>query len=572
MDAFVGWPPVACCHPLGARLKAYEYDAWIMSRLVFACEQSGLVGALLGGYDGAGSWRVFVEQIRDRDEHMVVQVHEAMHHELQSSTAWGSIVAMSGALAKRGTRRLALMELFDRGVELSTTVHEMYATVMSVSVGRKRWRADPLADNPRYLAYLDRAEALLPVDSGIDEQIRMAAIAAVLRCCMQPRSMAALAADLDFMTVRAGSLGAVGPDDRLSMFEAAGRSSEWRQLLIELSSADSGHQQRMLKEGQPTTPHDMEALAAQWNFETQVVQRRCYDLASSILDAQGSPSILWSELGVVARRIATATGLADPELGHVVEVADDRAPRAGDDVLEFSRQVIDLRPPLPLEIASGDGDTTLATIEAFVVRARTEQEHICALVCPPRVLQKQFVCPQHLPHSQTVLFTRARDDHGNPVARIGVVNSETSIAALQRSIEPRPLLVLTTHFALTDPSVAACVSGVDPVYVLMDLPVGWHIDDWVRQGGTVRYAVATVDAEKELAMIVVSVDHAANFRFFHIGGLLALGSLFERLRQRHDMGSVFYDDAVLRNDVAGLSLAVSHIIYTFRTLDQDGVE
>lgn len=78
---------------------------WVDSRVVLACE-GGLAGALrsglLGGYDGAGSWRIFVERVSGKDEHLVVQVHEAMHHELQTSTLWGSLTAMSAVLAAGG--------------------------------------------------------------------------------------------------------------------------------------------------------------------------------------------------------------------------------------------------------------------------------------------------------------------------------------------------------------------------------------------------------------------------------------------------------------------------------------
>jgi hypothetical protein len=34
---------------------------------------------------------VFVEQIRGADEHLMVQAHEALHHELQTSTVWGAV-------------------------------------------------------------------------------------------------------------------------------------------------------------------------------------------------------------------------------------------------------------------------------------------------------------------------------------------------------------------------------------------------------------------------------------------------------------------------------------------------
>jgi hypothetical protein len=69
----------------------------VNQQLVFACQRTGLANALrgdlLGGYDGVGGWSVFVEQIRGADEHLVVQAHEALHHELQTSTVWGCLTS-----------------------------------------------------------------------------------------------------------------------------------------------------------------------------------------------------------------------------------------------------------------------------------------------------------------------------------------------------------------------------------------------------------------------------------------------------------------------------------------------
>jgi hypothetical protein len=240
-------------------------------------------------------------------------------------------------------------------------------------------------------------------------------------------------------------------------------------------------------------------------------------------------------------------------------------------VLEFSRQAIALRPPLSLQVAGFDTESSLSMLDGFVVQAGTEHEHVCALWCPRAVLTKQFDCAP-LPELETVLFTRAREVDDVPVARVGVLDPGTTPQELQRHIHPRPLLAMTTHYSLTSEAIVRALWGADPVYVLMDLPIGWHVDDWVRQGATVRYSVATVDAEKELAVIVLRVSRARNFRFFHVGGLLALGSLFERLRQRHESGLVIHDDAVMNEDVAGISLAVSHVVHTFHVLDQDGVE
>lgn len=540
-------------------------------RVAFFCERSGLGAALLGGYDGAGSWRVLIEHVTDKDEHLVVQAHEAMHHELQTSTAWGSLVAMAGTLAKQGVRRHALMEVFDVGVELSTNVHEVYATVLADAMGRQRWSRDPLDGNLRYQAFRDRGQALIPSSDGIDEGIRVAAIAAVLRCCMQPAHLADMAAGLDFGAVRAESLtNGPSPDERLALFEAATSHADWMELLAELTEADPGHQQRILAESRPTRREDMVLLEAQWEFETKVVQKRCYELTARVIASLGAPSIPWIDLTTVTSRIIAAVAETDEELARIVRLAEDRAPEPGADVLEFSRQAVTLRAPLRLEIASHDTASTIRLLDGFIVESSTSQPHLCAIWCLPAVLTKQFECSD-APASMCALFTRAREADGTPVARVGFLDPGTTPQDVQKLAGDLPVVALSTHYSLTDDTIVVALDDADPVYVLMDLPIGWHVSDWVRQGGRVRYAAVTVDADKELGAVVFSIDRTPNFHFFHVGGLLALGSLLERLRQRHDSDSVRYDDDVIHSDIAGLSLAISHVVHTFSTLDQDAV-
>lgn len=104
----------------------------------------------------------------------------------------------------------------------------------------------------------------------------------------------------------------------------------------------------------------------------------------------------------------------------------------------------------------------------------------------------------------------------------------------------------------------------------MDLPIGWHIDYWLSQQAIVRYGFAVVDKERELALLGIQVDQVSNLRFVHIGGLLAMGSLFERLRQRHGDVDLIHDEQVITDEGHGYTLMASHILNSFSVLDQDG--
>lgn len=549
----------------------------VEDRFAFRC-RSGRLGdslraGLLGGYSGSGSWSIFVEEIADADEHMVVQVHEALHHELQVSSIWGQITALSALLAEGGHRPLALSEVFDHGVIASTAVHEMYATFLADATLRKKTHRDVLEGNSEYSGYRDRAVALLPTE-GVSDQIRIGATAAVLRALMQPRSLVGLVEKLDFSTLRAADIRRhvpVGPDARLDVLERVSQRVEWAELLADLDRLDPRHQERILGENRPTEAEDMALLQEQWDFEVQEVQRRCHELVSEQLGSTDSGCLPWAELRNLAEAVRSAVVLVDPSLAEVLAIGDD-LPVDNADVLEFARQRIVLREPMVVEEIGSNAQQVLAALEGFVVQAGTGDEHVLGIWADPGFLRKQFSFEGPLgPDPTTVLFTRASTGvAGGSVARVGNLRGLASPRELQRQLGDVPLIALTSHLSLVREEVATTLDAVEPVFVWMDLPIGWHVDHWLSQGASVRFAVATVDRERELAMLGMQVDRAPHLRFIHIGGLLAMGSLFERLRQRHGEEQLSHDQSVISDEGHGFTLVARHIVNTFSTLDQDG--
>lgn len=321
-----------------------------------------------------------MDAVSDADEHMTVQVHEALHHELQVSTIWGQIGALSALLAERGHRRLALTEVFDHAVVTSTDVHEAYATFLADRTVSERAQRDVLAHNPEYAAYRQRASQLLPAGEGIGEQVRTAASAAVLRSLMQPAGLDDLVGDLDFVTLRANDIKThvpAGPDQRLEVLEQLNDADGWRALLSELTRADPRHQERILAEQRPTSPEDMQVLRAQWDFEVHQIQRRCHERVSEILAAESLGCLAWSELPSLAEAVRSAAVLTDPSLDDLLALGDE-APIENADVLEFARQRVILRERMPVELAGDTADEVLELMEGFVAQAGTEHEHVLA--------------------------------------------------------------------------------------------------------------------------------------------------------------------------------------------------
>jgi hypothetical protein len=303
--------------------------------IVFACARDGLARTLeqglLGGYDGAGAWVLAVRNLRGDSEQLMVEAHEGLHHELQTSSGLGLVSAMALLLAQRAFRPHALAELFHGLANDSAHTHEVFATTLSASVVGVGQAKAMLAGNPVYLGYLQRGLAL-----GAAWSHHQTAAAAVLRCCMAPAGVFDLL-DRGFGRVSRPGLSVRGglPDQRLAAFEAAGGRAAWPELVTELAAG----------------------------LDDDSLPRRCYEQACKLLDAAGLPSVSWAEQEQVALAIKDAVGRVDPELAERLNIVTGRRP-IWDDGLEFDRQKLVLRERLPAEIL--DLQAASLSIPAFV--------------------------------------------------------------------------------------------------------------------------------------------------------------------------------------------------------------
>lgn len=58
----------------------------------------------------------------------MAQAHEALHHELQTSTVWGCLASVAAMFGQSGIRGHAPTEIFDYANDGSTNAHKLYAT------------------------------------------------------------------------------------------------------------------------------------------------------------------------------------------------------------------------------------------------------------------------------------------------------------------------------------------------------------------------------------------------------------------------------------------------------------
>ncbi|MEU6198639.1 hypothetical protein [Streptomyces sp. NPDC047061] len=551
----------------------------MLDSVVFPCARDGLVATLrsglLGGYDGAGAWLLALDNLRDGDEQLMVETHEGLHHELQASTGYGLVSAMALLLSKRGFRPLVLPELFDVMVEGSRQTHEVFATTLSASLAGLQQTRSMLDGNTTYLGYLERGLGLTGT-GVIPWHFRETASAAVLRCSMAPMHVFDLL-ETGFARMRRTHLvEAAQPDRRLKAFEAVGGPDGWGAVLSELAS---DHPERGVHRGDAdrrSLPDD-EELDSLRRFEEEVVLRRCYEYVSEVLANAGMPSVAWEDQARVAHALKAAVAEVDGELSERLNVVTERRPVL-DDGLEYDRQKIVLRDRLPVEMV--DITHTPGLLDAFTVGDLDDHRHVCGVWLSREVARKQFSFPEgaELPEVIVALLAAAQRADGRPVVRLGLLPSTTTPRQCQTLLGETPLLVLTSHLTLTHPSAVDVLQHVEPVFVLMDLPVAWHVADWCRQGAQVRMGLVPLEglAAGDLLMAAFTLDRQPAFRFICIGGKVGVSVLTEQLRQRHGAsgdhgGHVEVDGTFLRDDAATFNLILNHVFGAWHVLDQDAV-
>jgi hypothetical protein len=543
-------------------------------KIVFSCTRNGLAETLerrlLGGYDGAGAWVLDLANITNGQEQQMVETHEALHHELQASAGLGLVTAMASMLARRGIRRHALREFFLRSVDGSQATHELFATTLSaVPAGITRSR-ELLRDNPTYLAHLERGLAL----GGTDQtplRYRELAASAITQCCMAPAGVLDLL-DTGFGTLTWRLIRGGMPDERLAAVDQADGRASWSGLLADLAAeypdfanGDGDPDRRHL----PDDPADLAELRV---FEEDIMLRRCYEHACDILSAAGLPSVAWSEREDLARAVLAQADQVDPDLAERLNLVSQRR-SAVQDMLEYDRQQVRLRPPLTAQVLTPD--TTPTALDAFTATDEDGDPHACGVWLASAVVRKQFAVPQDiaLPDPVVALLIRIRTADGSPVVRLGLLPSSITPRACQQLLGDVPLLVLTTHFTLVDDAVSAQLGRVEPVFVLMDLPVAWHVEHWFQQGAQVRVALLPLEGvgPVDLDAAVFGVDRAPGFRFVHIGGRAPVSLLLARLREQHG-DRIVVDADLIRSQWHALNLVVSHVFACWHRLDQDAVE
>jgi len=314
----------------------------------------------------------------------------------------------------------------------------------------------------------------------------------------------------------------------------------------------------------------MEDVERLRRFEEEVLLRRFYEYAAAVLESAGCPSVAWSEQLGVAESLKAAVDRVDPELGRILQVVAERRPIV-DDGLDYDRQQIRLRPPLPVELVGAD--ETLALHEAFEFSDPQGERYAAAVWMSRSVATGQFAFPGDttVPDPLAALIVPARTADGSQVIRIGLLPPGQTPTGVQDDLGAVPLVVLTSHSTLRNDAALQALSVIEPVFVVMDMHVAWHVDDWVEKGGQVRVgAVALPDqGTRELLMAVFTVDLAPGMRFLSIGGRQATSILIEQLRRRYRDGLSLGRLPIGPDELTALNIVVDVVLSSWHILGQE---
>lgn len=476
-----------------------------------------------GGYDGVDAWEVAAPVTRGRRLRIMVEEHESLHRELQASSGWGLVAALSTAV---GDRRGAPREALRWMAALSEDTQECFATTMSAALLGVGTVRELLAGNAEYTAHLTRGLALTG-DESAPWALREAALEAAARCFMSPGSVPAL---LDRGLTRLDTRAAFRvdrPDDRLAAFEAAGGPAGWSAVYAELlaehgddiAALTALYPDRWVRLDGDVPSRPVDEVRRLREFTEDVLLRRCHEHVRDVLASTGRDTIGWGDEEVLVRRLTEAVRAEDPELAAGLAVRTTRISPV-EDPAEFDRQAVRLREPMEVRVVPVDSPLLDTGLRVAVWLSRD-------------AARRQFRFPPdvELPDVVVALLNGLRTPDGRAV--VGLLPSTTTPAELrERGIDAA---VLTTQTTLTTTGVQDVLRG-EEVCVLLDGRVARTFDEWLARGDvTMTYVLDRVSTDDfgDLDVLVFALDRLPGFRLVAVCGTYAAAMLLGYLKTRH---------------------------------------
>ncbi|MFF3333189.1 hypothetical protein ACFYWX_27160 [Streptomyces sp. NPDC002888] len=488
---------------------------------------------VLGAYDGLEAWTLHATALTDRDEQVVVSLHERLHHELQHTTPWGLVARFSADLARLGvlTERLRLLFRFCR--ESSRLVHETYATTLSIGDDTAALRF--LGEGSDYRRYFDQGRRLL---GGLDWETGRFRVDAVLRAAMAPAALEPAYAG-GFEAVRTRDLNApdTRPDARL-------------ETILALDLPQFGPQGL----GPHSGPDELGVF---------------FDEVAECLTRQGLPTLRTAPVRALIDDLFEDVARLSPELRARMELDTVRDP-VPDDIEEHQRERIRLHDtgPLPLEIVP---QAEIAARAADFARHHDRLgKHVLLVWARADLLARQFARPNALEQREgfvVALQAAGHDSEGRAVARLGLLETDNPAEAVRAFT--LPVVCLSTAASLADAPGTARSDGIDTIHAVADLPIVSQLVHTFRQKAHVTWMRSDVDGDRKLHLFSYTVSVLPGIVWLQL-----TGEAGRHYTQRW-LTSLGPDQAEHRPEaftelLPGIDAAVQHVVSAWWIIDQQG--
>lgn len=441
-------------------------------------------GRVSGHYHFDG-WDIRLPPATDPRVAQMLDVHEALHVQLDESTAFGALLNAVAFAARNLPDDARLGRLLGHLVSGCRLVHESHATYLSLLVvGDGQASLDLLVDNPLYRLYHDQAAALAVGLSG--GYLRRHAVGAALRACMQGDA-AALALQRGLENFRAADLrGAAWPDAILRRLAARLRRDTWTGALeqarrdrpdlpgweaIAASEADPGLYRGLMREEYDVTS---DYLLARFHAVVQALVPgiRGFDDHLPLIE----PLIAAAERRVPAGRVRMPLRAAPPGATPAVEIL--RTFKGARVILRSKPMSAALRPLPPTERA----DELVVGIEA--------QAHLFVVVRHADRLQEQHTWPEGGPPGGPVTAIRraVRHEDGSRVLEYHLLPGPDVLDELCAALPAGLPVIASVSMAVFGDAAwsSAWLERLDRaalLSVLIDLDPYEHLERWSNQAG-----------------------------------------------------------------------------------------
>lgn len=438
-------------------------------------------GERLGVYDGHERWSVFAGGLTDPDLQVTVSLHERLHHELQHTTPWGVVCSLAFELARMGVQRERFLRLARFGREAARTVHETYATTLSVGLTLERSESIPAG----YRTYLETGRRLAPPGEWESGRFQ---VDAALRVCMAGTPLSA-ARQLATLRVVDLDVPSALPDLRLS----------W---LTDEVVASLPHPEAFGLRGSPD-PSDLDHY---------------YDAVVAVVNGAGLPTMTSGEVWETLEGFIAEVSALAPSLGERISVDHVRS-LPSDDLDQHERERLYLHDrPLPLEVVPA---SHLAERAADFARShRVLGQHVLFVWLRPDEIRAQFsgaALPEWTSDSPLVAaMAVGYDVDGNPLARLSPI-PEVDPGHMARAMTT-PAVFLTTASTLLVSPPDLDLDGIAPFFGILDGPLLQRVV--ARYGARVRihWDVLEVRGDRLLYVLVARLDRLPGYIWLSLTG------------------------------------------------------